>query len=113
MATGANVTTAGILVTAVGVVSAYLYAKDSILSKKSEERENETADEAGDDDTHPTKQSTQAFPWEVEAATTFEEQANDKRNRHNILDAPKELDFLSSMTFANGGLRAPSCPCCI
>lgn len=23
-----------------------------------------------------------------------------------------ELDFLANMTFANGGLRAPSCPCC-
>eukprot|EP00533_Pseudo-nitzschia_delicatissima_P011166 CAMPEP_0116087554 /NCGR_PEP_ID=MMETSP0327-20121206/5423_1 /TAXON_ID=44447 /ORGANISM="Pseudo-nitzschia delicatissima, Strain B596" /LENGTH=136 /DNA_ID=CAMNT_0003578625 /DNA_START=129 /DNA_END=539 /DNA_ORIENTATION=+ len=25
----------------------------------------------------------------------------------------EELDFLSSMTFANGGLRSPSCPCCV
>jgi hypothetical protein len=24
----------------------------------------------------------------------------------------EELDFLASMTFGNGGLRAPSCPCC-
>lgn len=24
----------------------------------------------------------------------------------------KELDFLASMTFANGGLRAPNCLCC-
>ena len=24
----------------------------------------------------------------------------------------EEIDFLASMTFANGGLRAPSCPCC-
>eukprot|EP00531_Pseudo-nitzschia_arenysensis_P019878 CAMPEP_0116126360 /NCGR_PEP_ID=MMETSP0329-20121206/6293_1 /TAXON_ID=697910 /ORGANISM="Pseudo-nitzschia arenysensis, Strain B593" /LENGTH=133 /DNA_ID=CAMNT_0003620443 /DNA_START=169 /DNA_END=570 /DNA_ORIENTATION=+ len=25
----------------------------------------------------------------------------------------EELDFLASMTFANGGLRSPSCPCCV
>lgn len=25
----------------------------------------------------------------------------------------EQLNFLASMTFANGGLRAPSCPCCV
>ena len=25
----------------------------------------------------------------------------------------EELDFLASMTFANGGIRSPSCPCCV
>jgi hypothetical protein len=25
----------------------------------------------------------------------------------------QQLDLLASMTFANGGLRAPSCPCCL
>ena len=25
----------------------------------------------------------------------------------------RELEFLSTMTFVNGGLRSPSCPCCI
>lgn len=29
---------------------------------------------------------------------------------HSITE---ELDFLASMTFANGGLRSPSCPCCV
>jgi hypothetical protein len=28
-------------------------------------------------------------------------------------DSEKSLEFLAGMTFANGGLRAPSCPCCI
>jgi hypothetical protein len=27
-------------------------------------------------------------------------------------EAEKTLEFFASMTFANGGLRAPSCPCC-
>jgi hypothetical protein len=27
-------------------------------------------------------------------------------------EAEKTLAFFASMTFANGGLRAPSCPCC-
>lgn len=25
----------------------------------------------------------------------------------------EQLNFLASMTFANGGIRAPSCPCCV
>jgi hypothetical protein len=28
------------------------------------------------------------------------------------LHQKEELDFLAAMTFANGGLRHPSCPCC-
>jgi hypothetical protein len=27
-------------------------------------------------------------------------------------EADKTLEFFATMTFANGGLRAPSCPCC-
>jgi hypothetical protein len=27
-------------------------------------------------------------------------------------EAEKTLEFFATMTFANGGLRAPSCPCC-
>jgi len=30
----------------------------------------------------------------------------------NSEDQRQELEFLATMTFANGGLRAPSCPCC-
>ena len=28
-------------------------------------------------------------------------------------EAVQQLEFLSNMTFANGGLRAPNCPCCV
>ena len=34
---------------------------------------------------------------------------NNKKNDDDM----QRLHFLSQMTFANGGIRAPSCPCCI
>mmetsp|Transcript_23087 Transcript_23087/g.64014 ORF Transcript_23087/g.64014 Transcript_23087/m.64014 type:complete len:185 (-) Transcript_23087:826-1380(-) len=35
------------------------------------------------------------------------------RSGSSITNVSDELDFLASMTFANGGLRSPSCPCCV
>jgi hypothetical protein len=35
---------------------------------------------------------------------------NNSQSRKTITD--QRLDFLASMTFVNGGLRAPACPCC-
>ncbi len=40
-----------------------------------------------------------------------------KGDEHSALigipdDAQEQLNFLASMTFANGGLRQPTCPCC-
>lgn len=43
--------------------------------------------------------------------------SNSFRGRHGTRTTERssmeELDFLASMTFANGGIRSPSCPCCV
>jgi hypothetical protein len=39
--------------------------------------------------------------------------AGQKQHQNQQFDQQQQLDFLSSMTFANGGLRAPNCPCCV
>jgi hypothetical protein len=106
MTTATAFTTTGVMVTALGVVSACLY----ITSQKSDEKKKDNPDEIDDVDT--AQQSAQAFAWEVKATLT-DKKATGKRNQHQNFDSSKELDFLASMTFANGGLRAPSCPCCI
>jgi hypothetical protein len=79
-----------------------------------------------------------SFPWEPAAGATKTSISTDSArhlfmsNAHHdddddeddddeisTLDDKKvasqqhQLEFLASMTFANGGLRAPSCPCCI
>eukprot|EP00980_Cylindrotheca_fusiformis_P021653 scaffold8505_cov130-Cylindrotheca_fusiformis.AAC.19 len=109
---------AELLITAVvGVVSAFLvYAAQSspATSTTDDEVERETVE--GRIDNCPS--SSQTFPWEVK-------KAKDEEAEKELLEADKpvhnprlrtsndqqELNFLASMTFANGGLRAPSCPC--
>jgi hypothetical protein len=63
------------------------------------------------------------YPWEPKEKVN----QNNHQNNHSSYinkakvpshistsqdDAKNQLQFLSSMTFANGGLREPSCPCC-
>jgi hypothetical protein len=109
MMTRTAFTTTGVMVTALGVISACHYIKAAKSSQKSDEKNKDNPDEIDDVD---AQQSSQAFPWEVKA-TLMEKKATGKRNQHQNFDPSKELDFLASMSFANGGLRAPSCPCCI
>jgi hypothetical protein len=110
MMTGTAFTTTGVMVTALGVVSACLYIAAAKSSQKSDETKKDNPDEIDDVDT--AQQSAQAFAWEVKAPL-MKKKATGKRNQHQSFDSSKELDFLASMSFANGGLRAPSCPCCI
>jgi len=48
------------------------------------------------------------FPWEPTSSSSI------KFIKQNC--TPKiqneELNFMATMTFANGGIRAPTCPCC-
>lgn len=57
------------------------------------------------------------YPWEpTTAASTIyrnEYGENGKCLMKQNATAEETLQFLSTMTFANGGLRAPSCPCCV
>lgn len=55
------------------------------------------------------------FPWE---ATTRDignygnKTNNQKKEKHNMVDTDRQLELLATMTFANGGFKSPSCPCC-
>ena len=73
--------------------------------------ENDENDDVVVDDIDNQQSSTASkkFPWEPE------NRENDVIliKRQQLHDPGKELNFLASMTFANGGLREPTCPCCI
>jgi len=69
----------------------------------------------------PDKVIVTPFPWEIVPSHDSSTKSRPENNHHEMPNRfhetsslPKsQLDFLASMTFANGGLRAPSCPCCI
>jgi hypothetical protein len=91
--------------------------------RKDDEDDSDDEFNWGDND---DPDSVPAFPWEPKktAATKPKYMFRDRfdseherkmtRKKHpiNTDDASKQLDFLASMTFANGGIRAPNCPCC-
>lgn len=55
------------------------------------------------------------FPWEprVSMSQLVETTQFDNLDKTHIArEETEQLQFLASMTFAGGGLRAPSCPCC-
>lgn len=62
------------------------------------------------------------FPWEAKSSRLSLSDSerrkaapwNDTTKKHcfSQQSANEQLQFLSQMTFANGGMRAPSCPCC-
>jgi len=52
-----------------------------------------------------------AFPWEPQGSVPQRPTAAVKHSPK--ASSVQELDFLASMTFANGGIRAPSCYCCV
>jgi len=58
----------------------------------------------------PSK-STPAFPWEPEGQHQQQE-IPEKGELAKDFEA-YQLELLASMTFANGGLRAPVCQCCL
>jgi len=52
-----------------------------------------------------------SFPWEPTSSTDVIVKPI-KRNSLPKNTTEHELDFLASMTFANSGVRAPTCTCC-
>jgi len=65
------------------------------------------SDVIGSGEINEEQQSLQKFPWEPDAT-----QRITKTRKLSAQKQQQQLDFLSSMTFSNGGIRAPSCPCC-
>jgi hypothetical protein len=81
-----------------------------VLTLRTKDHKNEDDDDDGGFD------QTEAFPWEPrhQPRHTFREQRDvPNQQQYYGQDPQKELEFLSAMTFANGGLRAPNCLCCL
>jgi len=55
--------------------------------------------------------SPEPFPWEPNSSSP-PSPLGKHQTTTNAPNAEEQLQFLACMTFANGGLRLPSCPCC-
>ena len=55
------------------------------------------------------------FPWEGVGTRRVNVDTRQERSRTTDDSAERrmQLEFLSSMTFASGGIRAPNCVCCV
>eukprot|EP00984_Skeletonema_dohrnii_P000470 scaffold161_cov121-Skeletonema_dohrnii-CCMP3373.AAC.3 len=69
----------------------------------------------------PPLSSSEPFPWEPNntpislSGTNLPSSSSPPQERKlqpSTSSAEEQLQFLACMTFANGGLRSPSCPCC-
>jgi hypothetical protein len=58
-------------------------------------------------------ETTRYFPWEPVVPQRADIDPTGRHERRRKNDQSVQLDFLSSMTFANGGIRAPNCVCCL
>ena len=63
-----------------------------------------------DDSTKP-RNSLRKHNIAAAASTAFPSSRGSKTR--TTKQCTEDLDFLATMSFANGGLRSPSCPCCI
>jgi hypothetical protein len=103
------------LVAALGMTTALVYRTQ--ISKNVDDDDDDDDDDSFD---WETKDEIPAFPWEPKCDNnkttplySFREKTTVNRHREKEEQQQKqELDILSSMTFANGGLRAPNCLCC-
>lgn len=58
--------------------------------------------------------SFQPFPWEPKSDDKDRLQKHIKTGLLNGANTYHEqIQFMASMTFANGGIRQPNCPCCV
>ena len=116
-------TTASTKVGYVLICSAALLGILYLQKKTSAVRDDDDDDKNGSDNALKSTDTDDVigpFPWEPKlskdssSASAESNKTDDTRKRHHITrNQNQELDFLASMTFANGGLRAHSCPCCV
>ena len=76
-------------------------------------------DRVEEDDADDSRNKDEGIPflWEPKSTTNSQDQQQQsnfmcEKRKKSHQQEQKELDFLSTMTFANGGLRAPNCVCC-
>lgn len=91
---------------ACGVVSAYLLHRliSGLLETKKDAKSCPSA--RNDDKPLVAVDELPPFPWEGKP------NSHPRIQQHLKGSQEEQLAFLSTMTFANGGMRAPSCLCC-
>jgi hypothetical protein len=101
--------------TAVIACSVALWSWKCIHRLKKDAKSEHDAEDWRDDDVDVVE----SFPWEPKSKDppySFKEKflEDTKKPQHDTSKKQhlEQLEFLSSMSFANGGLRAPTCPCC-
>ena len=129
--------TGGILMTAAIVGISFRYLTKRREDKRDKPTLNDSSSSSSRDDENAVV-STKRFHWEPSGIDDGTVASNDDHQRTSssrpspknsssavagnnnnsncvIADtaySQQQLHFLSQMTFANGGIRAPSCPCC-
>jgi hypothetical protein len=107
-------------------VTSWLYVKLLLKTTNAAEQDNEStavtvAINQHQADTEPAAIGMVQYPWEPTGTVTSDTIDDASPPRHSLIPSnslptrqaqQQQLEFLSNMTFANGGLRAPSCPCC-
>jgi hypothetical protein len=100
-----KVVSVGIMLLASGLtVTAVLLQFDKIVGRKLQRNRTRSMLSEG------------KFPWEPSDSTVercMVDVLKAKRSKKISADEQhRQLSFLASMTFSNGGVRLPSCPCC-
>ena len=105
---------------------------DDRKGKIEDDEENKATTCIDDDDKSPNPKII-PFPWEPKATNIITTTITNERTKPTIASFPpaayttssrsssstnhhkkekEELNFLATMSFANGGMRSPNCPCC-
>jgi hypothetical protein len=109
-------------------VTCWLYVKLLLKTTNAAEHDNESTavtvainQYQPDTEPEPAGIGMVQYPWEPMGTVTSDTIDDASPPRHSLIPSnslptrqaqQQQLEFLSNMTFANGGLRAPSCPCC-
>ena len=112
-----SLSTSVIVLSAAGSVLYFLCSQGRSVGSPNGEQDRATNQKPRQPPLFPKRDATMPsrFPWEDRRQTVQDDKANSQKSS---LPPPQtsqrqhEEDFLASMTFAQTGLRTPSCPCC-
>ena len=100
-----KVISVGIIIVASGLtVTAMLLQFDKIVGRKLKRDRTRSMLSEGKFPWEPSDSTVERYMVDVLKAKCSKKVSADEQHR--------QLSFLASMTFANGGVRLPSCPCC-
>lgn len=102
------------IMTSIGTMVLLAKIAAKAVEKDEEETDNnETNHPMTKGDAVDSTKEVPRFPWEPAAGTRLEMRAFSASSDPISTDQQnQQLELLASMTFANGGFRPPSCPCC-